>query len=172
MNYIFCFFACLVIFDWVLNIVIFTLLNAVLCCISLKYWTLFWHIGSYNMNILRLIFKDLLGWIHSNFYSSANLVPLLKHSSTLLKMLPNASGVRSSLNSGWWKQELLPALWGPAIVFLFSPIILTLALLISTSSPCPMPISTQQNIPAYLADLWSFFVVLQLPEWFWTLIFI
>lgn len=112
----FCFFICLVIFDWVLNIVIFTLLNAVFCCISLKYWTLFWHIGSYKMNILRPIFKDFLVWIHSSFYSRASLVPLQKHNLTLLKMLPNDSAIRSSLNAGWWKHELLSALWGPVIV--------------------------------------------------------
>ena len=78
---------------------------------------LFWHTGSYlksNVNILRLVFKILAGWIHSSFYSSANLAHYW--SATLLKMLPNAPSIRGSLYFDRW-EYVFPDLWGTEIVW-------------------------------------------------------
>lgn len=85
------------------------------CCISLKYcsgtqevtWRAMWTFWG-------LFLRFIVGWIHSSFYSSANLAHYL--SATLLKMLPNAPSIRGSLYFDRW-EYVFPDLWGTEIVW-------------------------------------------------------
>lgn len=96
----YCFFSCLVIFYWMLDIV-----NFVMLCIG-------WFLYSYK-------FLGFVSWDWSGAQSGANYFPLLRHSPS--EFSPQCAMNEEAFHSGWQEQALSQAYVDARCCFLFNP---------------------------------------------------
>lgn len=101
-----CFFRCLVIFNWMLGIVKFTLLNARFCCLPLKYLELYSgslfceSLWSFQGSFLRFISSLSLGLVLSlcsrvPFWSSTSMIQVFQQ---VQQELPTLAGQNSNIS--------------------------------------------------------------------------